>query len=133
MQDRRLFTLQMALIAAMFLGGCVERQLTVNTNPQGALVELNDEEIGASPVTVAFNWYGVYNVRITKQGYETIKTHRQLKAPWYDHFPFDFFANLLSPRRIVDKYEWTFQLEEKKQIPRETLIQNAEELKKQLK
>lgn len=133
MQKCRLFALRMALIAAVFLGGCVERQLTVNTHPQGALVELNDEEIGTSPVTVAFNWYGDYNVRITKQGYQTIKTHRELKGPWYDKFPFDFFAQILSPKRILDKYEWTFQLEEKRQIPREELIQNAEKLKTQLK
>ncbi len=133
MQKCKLFALRMALIAAVFSGGCVERQLTVNTHPQGALVELNDEEIGTSPVTIAFNWYGDYNVRITKQGYQTIKTHRELKGPWYDKFPFDFFAQILSPKRILDKYEWAFQLEEKKQIPREELIQNAEKLKKQLK
>ena len=49
------------------LTGCVERQLTINTNPEGALVVLNDEEIGLSPVTVNFNWYGDYCVRITRK------------------------------------------------------------------
>jgi hypothetical protein len=43
-------------IAALLLGGCVERELTINTKPEGALVILNDEEIGTSPVTVSFNW-----------------------------------------------------------------------------
>jgi len=119
------------LIAAIILGGCVERNLTINTNPQGALVVLNDEEIGTSPVTVSFEWYGDYNVRISKEGFETLKTHRNLKAPWYDNFPFDFFA-WLNPERIVDEYEWTFELAPKKEISREELIQNAEELKKQL-
>jgi len=120
------------LIAALLLAGCVERQLTINTEPQGALVFLNDEEIGTSPVTVSFEWYGDYNVRISKEGCETLKTHRKLKAPWYDKFPYDFFA-MLRPKRIVDSYEWTFPLEGKKQISQEELIQNAEELKKQLK
>jgi len=66
------------LIASLFLGGCVERRLTINTEPQGALVILNDEEIGESPVTVNFNWYGDYWVRIRKEGYETktICSHR---------------------------------------------------------
>ena len=120
-----------SLIAAIILGGCVERNLTINTNPQGALVVLNDEEIGTSPVTVSFEWYGDYDVRISKEGFETLKTHRNLKAPWYDNFPFDFFA-WLNPERIVDEYEWTFELAPKKEISREELIQNAEELKKQL-
>ena len=55
-----------------------------------------------------------------------------LKGPWYDHFPFDFFAEVVWPGRIVDSYEWTFDLEEQKEITRDQLIQNAEELKKQL-
>ena len=120
------------LIAAIILGGCVERNLTINTNPQGALVVLNDEEIGTSPVTVSFEWYGDYDVRISKEGFETLKTHRNLKAPWYDNFPFDLFA-WLNPERIVDEYEWTFELAPKKEISREELIEAAEELKKQLK
>jgi len=118
-------------IGVLIAGGCVERQLTINTQPQGAVVVLNDEEIGVSPVTVSFNWYGDYCVRISKEGYETLNTHRRLKGPWYDRFPFDFFA-MLNPKRTVDAYEWTFELAPQKQPSRETLIQNAEELKKQL-
>jgi len=121
-----------SLIVVTILGGCVERKLTINTEPQEALVVLNDEEIGSSPVTVSFEWYGDYNVRISKEGFETLKTHRKLEWPWYDKFPFDFFAQILNPKRIVDSYEWTFELAPKKGISREELIQNAEELKKQL-
>lgn len=134
MEKHNLFVaLAVVLIVGLLIGGCVERQLTINTQPQGALVALNDEEIGASPVTVSFNWYGDYNVRISKEGFETLKTHRKLKAPWYDKFPFDFFAQILSPKRIVDSYEWTFTLAPKQYPSREELIQNAEKLKKQLR
>ncbi len=121
-----------SLIIAVLLAGCVERRLTINTQPQGALVVLNDEEIGTSPVTVSFEWYGDYDVRISKEGFETLKTHRKLESPWYDAFPFDFFAQILNPDRIVDSYEWTFKLAPQEQPTREELIQNAEELKKQL-
>jgi len=119
------------LIGAVIIGGCVERQLTINTQPQGAIVELNDEEIGESPVTVSFNWYGDYCVRISKEGYETLNTHRKLKGPWYDKFPFDFFA-MLNSERTVDSYEWTFELAPKEQPSREELIRDAEELKREL-
>jgi len=129
----KLFVLAIAgLAAALILSGCVERNLTINTKPEGAMVILNDEEIGNSPVTISFEWYGDYNVAIRKEGYETLKTHRKLKAPWYDGFPFDFFASTLNPDRIVDEYEWTFELEPKKEISRKELIHQAEELKKQL-
>ena len=119
------------LFAAINLGGCVERQLTINTKPQGAMIVLNDEEIGISPVTVSFEWYGDYNVRISKNGFETLKTHRKLKGPWYDGFPFDFFT-LLNSERTVDSYEWTFELSPKQEPDRKDLIRKAQELKDQL-
>jgi hypothetical protein len=97
------------------------------------LATLNDEEIGESPVTVSFEWYGDYNVRISKEGYETLKTHRKLEGPWYDAFPFDFIAGILNPNRIVDSYEWTFELAPKEYPTREELIQDAQELKEQVK
>jgi len=128
MRKHSLFVLCVAIV---IFAGCVERRLTINTQPQGALVVLNDEEIGTSPVTVPFNWYGDYNVRISKEGYQTLNTHRPLKAPWYDSFPFDFFA-LLNPKRTVDSYEWTFDLAPKQEPSRETILQKAEELKNKL-
>ena len=126
-----ILVLTVILITVITLTGCVERKLTINTEPQGALIVLNDEEIGQSPVTVSFNWYGDYDVRISKAGCQTMKTHRQLKGPWYDYFPFDFFAQVINPKRVVDSYEWTFKLEEQKQFTTAELIRNAEELKKQ--
>ena len=121
-----------SVITLVVLAGCVERELTIKTNPEGALVVLNDEEIGLSPVTVNFNWYGDYCVRITKEGYETLDTHRELKGPWYDGFPFDFFAQIVNPNRIVDSYEWNFFLSPNRQMSREELIQNAQDMQKQL-
>jgi len=111
------------------LAGCVERKLTINTNPAGAQVWLNDEEVGTSPVTVSFNWYGDYNVRLSRPGCATLVTHRKLEAPWYDYFPFDFFAEVLCPGRIVDKYEWSFDLAPQKETGRQELIEAAEKLK----
>jgi hypothetical protein len=120
------------LAAIVLFCGCVERRLTINTEPQGARVLLNDEEIGTTPVTVSFSWYGDYNVTARKEGFDTLKTHRLLKGPWYDGFPFDFFAQVIIPARIVDSYEWTFELSPKKLPTRDELINKAEELKGQL-
>ena len=113
---------------AVALAGCVERQLTINTEPQGAMIVLNDQEIGISPVTVPFNWYGDYWVRISKDGYETLNTHRKLPAPLHDYLPFDFFAQILYPGHLVDAYEWTFELAPKEYPTREELIEHARSL-----
>ena len=114
------------------LAGCVERRLTINTEPQGAMVVLNDQEIGTSPVTVPFNWYGDYWVRISKDGYEMLDTHRELKAPLHDYPPFDFFAQILYPGRIVDAYEWTFDLAPQQYPTRDQLIEEGVILKSNL-
>jgi hypothetical protein len=120
------------LVVSTILCGCVERKLTINTKPQGALVTLNDEEIGESPVTVSFNWYGDYFVRLSKEGYETLNTHRELDGPWYDDFPFDFFAQILSSERIVDSYEWAFELSPRQPVSSDELIHRARQIEEQL-
>jgi len=114
-------------VAACGCGG-VTRELTIKTAPSGALVELNDEQIGVSPVSVSFNWYGDYRVRVSKSGYETLNTHRRLKAPWYDGAPFDFIGSFLWPRRTVDTYEWTFELTPVQPASRDAVIEAAQRL-----
>ena len=116
------------LILICVTSGCVERKLTIRTTPENAMVTLNDEEIGASPVTVSFQWYADYHVRVTKAGYTTLETHEKLKAPWYDYFPFDFFAQVLYPKRIVDEHEWSFDLTPLEPADRDTVIQQAQAL-----
>lgn len=117
-------------VLVLLCSGCVERQLTVKTEPTDALIVLNDEEIGYSPVTINFEWYGDYNVRISKTGYQTLRTHRNLERPMRDKFPFDLFVDALWPRRIVDKYEWTFHLAPYEAADRQDLINSAVSLKK---
>lgn len=124
-------TLGLLALCSLLTAGCVEKKLTINTEPQGAQVFLNDEEIGTSPVTVAFQWYGDYNIRIIKQDYETIKTNKNLKAPLHDYFPFDFFADNLWPGKIVDQYDWSFKLEPYQAPSREELLGTAESVRQE--
>src|SRR5262245_4912187 len=91
------------IVSMCLLAGCgVKRTLTVNSNPPGALVYLNGTEIGRTPVTREFTWYGTYGVELRKDGYDTLKTHGDVIAPWWQWVPFDFFAELL-PFRPHDK------------------------------
>ncbi len=65
--------LQRIAIAALVVGGlghagCVERTITITSDPPYALVWLNDEEIGRTPVTVPFTFYGKYDVRLIHEG-----------------------------------------------------------------
>ena len=119
-------------VFAVAASGCVERRLTINTTPSEAIVVLNDQQLGRSPVTVPFNWYGDYKVRIEKEGYETLRTHRKLEGPWYDSFPFDFFAQVLYPEHIVDTYQWDFELAEQDLPSRQQILEQAQKTRKRV-
>lgn len=93
--------------------GCVERILKIQTEPPGALVVVNDEEVGLSPVKVSFLWYGDYDLVFRKTGYETLKTRYRVDAPWYQWPPIDFVVETLLPGTIRDERELpTFALRE---------------------
>ncbi len=106
-------------------GGCVRRTMTIKTEPDGALVYLNDEEVGRSPVSVDFTWYGDYDIVIRHEDYETLKTHQRIREPWYQVPPIDFFAEVLVPFEIHDRRELFFELEPATATDREELLQRA--------
>lgn len=111
------------LTALFFCVGCVERKLTILTEPSGAMVTLNDEQIGTSPVTVGFEWYGDFAVRITKPGYQTLNTHQNLKRPLKDRFPIDLLADMFTTK--IDSYTWNFTLEPNQPVKKSELIKEA--------
>ena len=117
--------------SACLIGGCVERELTVKTEPTGGVVFLNDEEIGVAPVTTSFLWYGDYRVRVVKSGYETLITHKKLKRPLDDYPVFDFLAEAVWPFRIRHQYEWNFELEPYKAPSRLDLLNSAMDLRRE--
>lgn len=87
------------------LAGCVERIMKIDSDPQGARVFINDEEVGVTPVKSAFLWYGDYDVMLRKAGYETLKTRYRIDAPWYQLPPMDLVAECLIPTTIKDEHE----------------------------
>ena len=110
--------------------GCVERTARIRTDPPGALVTVNDEEVGVSPVRFSFLWYGDYDLIIRKPGYQTLKTHYRLDPPWYQWPPFDLVAETLVPTMIQDEHELpTFKLEQAETPTVEDVAGRATELR----
>lgn len=107
---RRMVGCLLLCAASVAAGGCVRRTVTINTDPQGALVWLNDREIGRSPASMDFTWYGDYSLVARKEGYETLDTHFRVKRPWYQVPGIDFLAEVVSPRKRHDVHERSFTL-----------------------
>jgi hypothetical protein len=122
------------LVAILLLAaGCgSQRTLTINSEPSGALVYLNGEEIGRTPVKYDFESYGDYDVVLRKDGFETLKTHRDMKAPLSGIVPFDLFAELFGSKDIR---QWTFDLAPAKpgSDDAQALISRAQAMEKELK
>ena len=77
---------------------------------QGARVWLNDTEIGTTPAEADFRFYGRYDIRLEKEGYEPLWTDREAKAPLWQYPGIDLAADLI-PARFDDLVEWHFELE----------------------
>jgi len=119
--------------AALLIGavGCVRRTISITTEPPNARVFLNDQEIGRSPATTDFLWYGDYDVAIRKEGYQTLQTSWKVKAPWYQIIPIDFFAEVLWPGRLHDHHERHFTLEPAQPADPQELLGRAEQLRQE--
>lgn len=114
-------------------GGCVERTLSVQSNPPGALVYLNDQEVGRTPMQREFLWYGDYEVTLRKDGYQTLKTSKTVIAPIYEWVPLDLIAEIL-PIHFKDRHYATFTLQPQPlEAPDDAaLLARAQELRGQL-
>ncbi len=120
------FLLALSLLST----GCVERKLTVTSEPSNALVYLNGKELGRTPIETDFLWYGNYDVQVRKEGFDTLKTESQLTAPWWQWVPFDLFAELM-PWHPTDRRSLHYTLDQAAptDTPAEVLIDRATELK----
>ena len=120
-------------LLVLLFTGCVEQTLTIQSDPPGALVYLNDQEVGRTPFTRNFTWYGDYDVEVRKDGYETIKTHQMIKTPLYLWPPFDLIAEL-QPTHVVDRRELFYKMQPEPLTPPEPgpVMSRAEELRSQL-
>jgi hypothetical protein len=94
---------------ALASGGCLKRTIAVTTEPPGALVWLNDVEIGRTPVETDFTYYGVYDVRVRREGYEPIATKMKANTPIYEQPGLDLVAEAL-PTRTHTVIRWHFDL-----------------------
>ncbi len=97
-----------AIIACAAISGCTSRTIVVTSDPPGALVTLNGVEVGATPVEVGFRYYGQYDLRMRKEGYQPLTAAPWANAPWYEYPPIDF---LLLPFPLETRVKWHYQLE----------------------
>lgn len=119
----------LAACALAAAAGCVQRRLTIRSNPPGALVYVDNYEIGTTPVSTDFIYYGTREIRLVKDGFVTETRQAPIWAPWYQWFPLDFFAENVVPYEIRDERTLDFQLTPQVVAPTDELLGRAEGLR----
>jgi len=128
---KRLFLMAVALPALASGGaGCVQRTISITSEPAGALVWLNDEEVGRTPVAVPFRWYGTYDVRLEKDGFAPKWTTGEAAMPWWEWPGPDLVAEMIPGAE--SKIAWHYELAEEvpaaeQDVP--ALIDRAEKMR----
>ena len=108
----------------------VRRRLNVNSNPQGALVYVDNQQIGTTPCSVDFTYYGTREIRLIKPGFETLTVNQPIPAPWYQYTPIDFFAENLVATKIRDNRTVNYNLAPQLIVPTPELLERANQLRR---
>lgn len=101
-------------LVAVLLGlnsGCVVRRYTLRTEPPGALAIVNGEEIGPTPVSRSYTYYGDREITFLKDGYETKTVIQPVAAPWWDNILTEFLSENIVPFTLRDEREFKFDLQ----------------------
>lgn len=120
------------LLPLALLCGCVgvRRELTVESEPAGALVYLNGDEVGRTPLKKEFLYYGTFDLKLRKEGYETLEDRARVWAPWWQVPPIDLVAEAFP---LTDRHRLSYEMTPKRQDadPRE-LVQRGVQLREKL-
>lgn len=89
--------------------GCLERRVSITSDPPGATVIVNDVELGRTPLEAGFTHCGLYDVRVEHDGYDPLRTAARAPAPFHEYPPVDLLATAL-PVTVSTVVPWNFTL-----------------------
>jgi len=126
---RRWKWISLLLLLGLTQVGCVHRRVTINSSPSGALVKVDGKDIGYTPASFDYTWYGTREVQLLRDGYETHTEMVDIAAPWYQKFPLDFVSDNFLGRHVTDHRQFSFQLEPKRTDLPSSVMQRAGSLR----
>ncbi len=104
---RRSAIKSIAAVALLCGAGCTQRTIEVTSEPPGALVWINDAEVGRTPLQADFRFFGTYDVRVRLDGYEPIYAGMKAQTPLHEQPGIDLLA---APSNLKTLVQWHFVL-----------------------
>ena len=112
-------------VVAVALSGCVERRFVIESDPPGAVVLVNGQPLGSTPVDGHFIYYGNYDFTLVKDGYETLHVDQRIRAPWYQWPLIDFASENLYPGKLEDVHRFRYAMQPAAQVNTQQLLNTA--------
>jgi len=126
---RRQFVTAAAVLQILLAAGCVQRRMTIRSNPPGALVYVDDYQLGTTPVSHDFVYYGTRKIKLVKDGFETLTVRQPFPLPWYQYFPLDFVTENVIPWEIRDERVVDLAMVPAASTPPESVVARAEQVR----
>jgi hypothetical protein len=121
----------LGLAVALGQAGCVKRRYTIRTDPPGATVIVNNEEIGRTPVSRSFTFYGDRDITLILDGYRTQRLIQPVPSVWYDNPVTEVFTENLLPFTLRDEREFTYKMQPDVPPPYNDVLARGENLRSQ--
>jgi PEGA domain len=122
--------LVLGIAAAICLNsGCVYRRIIVRSDPPGARVILDGQEVGYTPTGIPFTYYGQRRLTLVKPGFETRSELVNIPPPWYQWVPLDFASDNFLGTHVADRHDISWQLSPQTVVPLDQLQQRADSLR----
>ena len=101
----------LAMLWAACAGCAAQRTLTVESDPPGATLRIDDRVVGQTPYHESFSDYGTRRITLYKAGYHSRSEVVTISPPWYARFPIDIFSEIVFPFGWKDPHGYKLKLE----------------------
>lgn len=82
----------------------------MESTPPGAVVRLDEEVLGTTPLTYKFTHGGERRLTLYRPGYHTWSRRVDLELPWYSRFPMDVLTEVILPLGLKHDFPFHVQL-----------------------
>lgn len=106
----RVLLLTSLCVVFLLFSGCVRRKVTITSTPSEALVWVNSQEVGRTPLVFDFTYDGTYDIRLIHEDCVALSTSASTDPPVWDLPGIDFFAEIM-PVEFKREVAWHFELE----------------------
>jgi len=129
MFQSRNWLLIMLAIVPLSCCGCIQRRLIIRSIPEGAFVKIDDQSVGATPLSVPYTYSGTRDIKLERDGYKTINVQQRIDPKWYQTFPVSLISENFAGREIRDERVLDFTMEPKSQVQEDRLLERANDMR----